>query len=235
MSAPHEPQSLKDLLTPITESEAKAPLNTKARAVFTHPMMGSLLVASTILLAINLVLLMVDHGTPSAARPTVAITSTSAPATSVPTPTPTRVSAPAYWSPNGATIGTVAIDKRTIIGTQPGWVQLLLDGGGKVWVRDDITFSADETTQLAALRTPPTAPPSFQLAGNAVPTPTDVPPPPCVANGIGDRIVTVCDYLPLEQLNAEAARQWAAKYGGNVGRGDVTPTPDFMQATAAKP
>lgn len=218
-----EPRSLADLLpTPasIQADAQRAPRRPMPRATLaTQIGIGLALVAAVAYLYIS-------GDVRPAAPPRVPATvaaATQIGGDSVLAPSPLPATVPAaktvagYWSPDGVSAGELDPTKITrVVDVRGAWARIEMDGGGLVWTSTQVIPHA-----LLAAYTPPTALP---IPTRVPIVATDPPPPPCAEAGIAGKMVEVCDYADLSDLEARAKAKWIEQYGGNVGI-VVTPSP----------
>jgi hypothetical protein len=144
--------------------------------------------------------------------------STPAPVAAATAAAPGVAMADAYAAPNGARLGAIEATRAITPTAHYGgdWIQADVQGSGVIWLK------ASDWPALAIVG-PDLAPRPTATARPYV-SPTPEPQPPCLTAGTGAQVVTVCDWLTPEQLNAAAAAKWIATYGGNAGI-VTTPTP----------
>jgi len=148
-------------------------------------------------------------------------------ATSQPTAAPTAALASpvqllaAFASPDGARLGQIEATRAITPVAHFGqdWIQADVAGSGRIWLR-----AAD--WPALAIAGPDLAPPPTPAPALFIPEVTSPPaPPPCAEAGVTGKMVQVCGDDSLDALQAQAKAKWIEQYGGNVGSGDIHPTP----------
>jgi len=218
-----EPRSLADLLPTPQSIQANAQQRPASRAE-----QALLLIVALIVIAIAAWRFGVGGEVAPQSRPAApAATQTRGDVTLTPSPPP-AVLLPAYSAPDvplGPIESTRAITPTAHFGDD--WIQAIVSGSGKVWLRAaDWPSLAIVGPDLAPRPTPiPAAAPAAPFVPEATPPP---PPPPCARAGVAGKMVEVCDYAELSALEAQAKAKWIEQYGGNVGIVG-TPSPQIMR------
>lgn len=131
---------------------------------------------------------------------------------------------PAFAEPGGARLGSIEATRAIAPAAHFGsdWIQADVAGSGLVWLRAaDFPSLAIVGPDLAPR---PTAPPLPQAPAATAPPP----PPLCAEVGIPGKIVRVCGYDDLANLEAQAKQQWLEQFGGNLGV-ISTPSPQVRE------
>lgn len=185
---------------------ARPPLSPRLRYQLTMALSG--------VAGLLLILLTMRLSSPRAIAPAVP---TAAPvALALPAPTaPPVAMLPAYGAPDGVRLGEIEATRLITPVAHLGadWIFATVQGSGTIWLR------ASDFPQLAIIGKDLAQPTPLPYVA-----PTPAPQPPCASAGVGNQRVTVCEWLTDGELTAAAAAKWAAKYGGNVGSGDIRPT-----------
>jgi hypothetical protein len=218
ITAPAEPRSLADLLPRSADIRQDA-----KRQRWTRGELASLVVVGLCAAFVLIYAWATPTAPPAPPRAAPTTVATSQP-TAEPTAglaTPVRLLA-GFASPDGARLGQIEATRAITPVAHFGqdWIQADVAGSGRIWLR------ASDWPALAIVG-PDLAPPTIAPAAPFMPAAaTTAPaPPPCAEAGISGKMVQVCGDDSLDALQAQAKAKWIEQYGGNVGSGDIHPTP----------
>lgn len=236
-----EPRSLADLLPTPSAIQSDARRNQKRPP--TKAETASMIALGLLLLALMAYLWSSGDAAPASAPPVPASiparAQQSGDSVTLPSPIPAVVPAAvgrlliAFAAPDGEILGAIESTRPVTPTAHYGddWIQADVQGSGLVWLRaadsPELQITGPDLSPRRAAPIPASAPPRAPAAPAATPPP---PPPPCAEAGVPGKMVQVCDYVSLSDLESRAKQQWMEQYGGSIGT-VTTPSPQAWETT----